>query len=87
MNHSPTQSPVEPHPTVIATMDFFEALRQVAKGETITKLEWDNPRIKCQMMPSNNNAILMIFRADIDSKWHSWIINDGDMAGTDWIVI
>ena len=83
MNHSPTQSPVAPRPTVIATMTFPEAMQAIIEGQIITKMEWGDPEIRCHLM----NGLLCIFRHDTDNQWHPWSISDGDMAGTDWIVV
>lgn len=62
------------------TMDFFDALREVFAGKKITKIEWDNENIFGYMRMS----YLMIHKDDKDFIWQ---VSDGDMSGTDWIVL
>lgn len=60
------------------TMSFFDALREVQKGRTITRISWANNDY-CLM----KDGYLSIFR---NGKVHQWIVNDGDMEGNDWII-
>lgn len=92
---SPAQPPTQ-KPKL--TMDFFDALRQVLDGRQITKLEWKDSEIRVLMAEQNiGNAfhlMLCIRRPNgqdisgekIFSTAKLWV-SDGDMLGTDWIVV
>jgi hypothetical protein len=62
-------------------MDFPEAMRQVINGKKVTKLEWKNNNYYGFL----NGQWLMIHKPD--GKLYVWKVNDGDMLGTDWVVI
>lgn len=62
--------------------DFPEAMRQVILGKEITKLEWGDPRIRGVL----KDGRLKIFLTS-NNRWNDWIISDGDLLGTDWMVI
>ena len=79
---SPT-SPAAKKP-VAGLMDFFDALRKVADGEKITKVEWGDPKIFGVIQEGR----LMIFNGVFaDNKFHPWIISEGDLMGEDWKVL
>lgn len=61
-------------------MTFSEAMDEVINGKVITKIEWKNRDIFCLL----KSGILQIH---IDGQFKNWIISDGDMLGTDWIVL
>lgn len=63
-------------------MDFYEALKAILEGERVTRLEWPGPEHYCLMY----NHRIHIHRPD-DGKLHPWIIQDGDMAGEDWVIL
>jgi hypothetical protein len=75
------QSPSSSKPTVKhrRLMDFPLAMQAIIDGKTITKQEWGNDDV-CQL----REGWLMIQR---DGKWHTWLVNDGDLAGKDWKVV
>lgn len=79
----PTPIPQEVETGIVPPkqIDFFEALKSVADGKSITKLEWKNENI-IGLMHDGRLTILLE-----DKKLHDWIISDGDMAGTDYIVL
>jgi hypothetical protein len=61
-------------------MDFPDALRKVIDGKKITKLEWNDPKIylfldggRLRMMKENTLFDL--------------IVSDGDLLGTDWVIV
>ena len=68
--------------SVVTSMDFFDALRAIRDGNRVTKLEWANPNVYGVM----HDRKLHIHRAE-DNLIHPWIINDGDMAGLDWVIV
>ena len=75
--HSPTRTTSAPEQT--QEMTFAQALDAVVQGSSITKLEWDNPKIYGML----RNNILMLRR---DGEWFQWIINEGDILGEDWVI-
>lgn len=68
---------------VAKLLSFPDAIKEVIKGKKITRLEWENSEIYGELFEGK----LRIFRGDTDSLRHDWIVNDGDMISTDWIVI
>ena len=62
------------------TLDFYEALKQIAAGKKITKLEWGNNMVYGVL----KNGVVSIFDG---KEWHTWAVNDGDLAGKDFIVL
>ena len=61
--------------------DFPEIMRKLIDGNKITKLEWNNKNIYGVL----NEGILMLHKED--GKFYKWIINEGDILGTDWITV
>lgn len=61
-------------------LDFFDALKEIKKGNKITRLGWENKEIYGFM----KDELLLLHQKDGD---HTWVINAGDMAGLDWIVL
>ena len=59
--------------------DFPEAMRRIKDGGVIRKLEWKNEDY-CFM----KDGWLTIFRS---GKFHSWLVNDGDLDGEDWVQV
>ena len=84
---SPAQSPVhKPSPdTVFNTMTFFDALKKVADGKRITKLEWHDEDIYGLMGPDESGNIILQIRRD--NAVHKWIVSYGDMVGEDYYVL
>ena len=62
-------------------MEFFEALRHVADGERITKLEWNDRAYWGQMLDDK----LVLHKPD--GVYYPWIVSDGDLRGDDWDVL
>lgn len=61
------------------TLDFSEAIKALAEGRKITRQEWKNEDyglLRNGYVEINRNGI-----------FHTWMINDGDLLATDWIVI
>jgi len=66
------------------TMTFEEALQLVKVGKKITKLEWNDKRSYCLLA----DGILQLHKSgEAADILHPWIINDGDLAGTDWVEV
>ena len=62
-------------------MTFPEAMKEVIDGKKVHKLEWENKEFYGFL----NAEFLSLHKPD--GKNYQWIVNDGDMMGTDWIVI
>lgn len=82
MDEQPNQSP-QPvkRDQILPTLTFYDALRELANGKRISKLEWgDN-----QIFGALRNNEVQIHLAD--GQFKQWTINDGDLFGTDWVVL
>ena len=66
---------------LVPEMTFFRAMEFLATGSKIHKLEWDNPAFYGVL----DGGQVMLHKPD--GKMYQWIINEGDMIGTDWIVV
>jgi hypothetical protein len=62
-------------------IDFPNAIREVLLGKKITKLEWNDPEFYILLQ----DGYLRIHKPD--NKFYDLIVSDGDMNGTDWVVI
>ena len=71
-------SPV-PNKLTPKTLGFPMAMAEVIDGKRIARQEWGNADY-CLL----KDGWLMICR---DGKFHQWLVNDGDMLATDWIVL
>ena len=71
-----------PLPSAVSvSMDFFDALRSISHGNRATRTEFGSPEIYGIMHDGKLHIRLS------DGLLHPWIINDGDMAATDWVVV
>lgn len=61
-------------------MNFSEAIVNVIAGKRITRLEWADRGT----YGVERDGFLML---RIKNEWHRWIVNDGDLHATDWIVM
>ena len=73
---SPTKPKVKP-----AQVDFYEALKQVMTGKSITKLEWGNRNIHGLLKDEH----LMLHKTD--NRYYDWILSEGDVRGEDWVTV
>jgi hypothetical protein len=73
-----TLTPTPQGASVTETMSFYDALKKIAEGKSVTRISWGNTDY-CLM----KDSWLSIFR---NGKFSTWLINDGDMEGNDWIV-
>jgi hypothetical protein len=85
MNEEKKESPTfSPHAGSLAGMalsDFPEAMRQVINGQKITKTEWgDNEYYGCL-----HEGRLKLHKPD--GIFYPWILSEGDLVGTDWLVL
>ena len=63
------------------TLDFPDAIREVMDGKKIFKLDWKEKEFYGVL----RNGQLVLHKAD--GKFYQWIISEGDLFGTDWIVL
>lgn len=61
------------------TMSFFDALKAIQAGKRVARISWGN-KDYCFM----KDSWLTIFTK---GKFHTWLINDGDMEGNDWHIV
>lgn len=59
---------------------FGEAMELVKDGKKITKLEWGTN----EEYGFLKDGYLMIFRSN---KFFIWQVSDGDLLGTDWVIV
>ena len=76
---SPVGKPVAPAGN--KTIDFFGALKQVLNGNRIHKLEWTDKEYYGFM----KDGFLTLHKPGGSEA--PWWISNGDMGGTDWIVL
>ena len=77
-------SPVIPQADPTSTekkMDFFEALKHVAIGKKIHKLEWSDR----QYYGFLDQSRLKLHKSD--DSLHDWVISEGDLLGVDWVIV
>jgi hypothetical protein len=65
----------------IYNLDFYGALREVASGKRIHKLEWEDKEFYGVL----KDGRLQIHKPD--DKFYDWIISDGDMNGDDYMTL
>lgn len=64
--------------------NFFDALKKLADGDSITRLEWEDKRWYCLL----KDGIVQIHKpGEKSDKLHAWIINDGDLKAEDWVTL
>lgn len=93
-NPNPIEHQFSPssEPKSVPGMDFGTALKQVARGQRVTRLEWENPEIWLYMFywgQQNPNTpagkYLSIHHADGTNN--PLTPSDGDMMAEDWVVV
>lgn len=66
--------------TIVQMLDFFDALKEIANGERVTRAEWESTDIYGFL--DNGRLRLML-----EDGLHEWIVTDGDMQSTDWYIV
>ena len=66
--------------TATKEMSFPEVIKELIAGKKITRIDWDNKESFGEL----KDGFLMIH---LDGIYHKWIVNDGDLLSTDWIII
>ena len=77
-SHSPT--PISVPKVDKGQMSFPDAMKEVIKGNRVTKLEWNDEGTYLYLQ----GHLRIRFSDDRDTDL---IISDGDMIGLDWVVI
>ena len=72
---------MSPLPKKQETMDFGDAMRAVIKKQRIHKLEWEDK----QFYGFLHEGLLCLHRPD--GTINSWIPNEGDLNGDDFICL
>lgn len=67
-----------PKKKVKKLLDFFTALQRVVGGKQIMREDWLNEYGYLE------NGKLMIHRPD--GKEYKWLLTDGDLLATDWLI-
>lgn len=66
---------------IVDEMTFPEAMKEVIRGQKITRMEWNNKDF-CYLDEKLEQLLIFVKR-----KNHTWVISKGDMMGEDWIVV
>ena len=85
MNHSPlpVNRKVEKAIELLAKKYTFpEAMQKVIEGKKVSRLEWNDEKTYGFL----NGKHLSIQYSNKPDNFQ-WIVSDGDMIGTDWIVV
>ena len=63
------------------TLDFPDMIREVMAGAKAKRVSWANADYVVVKYEK-----LCVFR-EIDHEIHTWIVNEGDLSGTDWLIV
>ena len=74
---SPTPNKVEK----TKDLNFYEALKAIMGGKSVTKIEWGNRNIYGILKDTH----IMLHKAD--NRYYDWILSDGDVYGEDWVIL
>ena len=80
--NSVSASPVPKQVKVVASkgVAFDVAIKAIMGGAKVRRAEWEDVQEYCLLKES----FLMIHRND---KFHTWIVSEGDMLATDWVIL
>lgn len=76
-----TQSPLPNKGVAVKQLNFYDALKEVMNSKKMTRQEWNDK--ECYGLL--NETRLRLHKAD--GKLYEWNLTDGDILGTDWIII
>lgn len=80
ITRSPMPTPANGVAPVKKTMNLGEALSETARGEKITRVEWADKEIYGYLV----KAELRLHR---NGKDNHWVISEGDIISTDFIIV
>jgi transposase len=69
----------KPKLETVVQLDFYSALKEVAQGKKITKLEWND--VETYLFLQDGRLKIKNEKGIFDL-----IVSDGDMNGLDWII-
>ena len=72
-------TPIPRNPGESITMNFIDAMREILNGKRVTRLSWGNTDY-CL----TKDGWINIFTK---GAFHTWLINDGDYEGEDWVIL
>lgn len=78
-----SQSPVSPKKKEVGAsnlLSFPDAIHALIGGASIRRAEWEDPTEYGIL----KDSFLMIHR---NGKFHTWIVSEGDLLATDWIIL
>jgi len=81
--NAPNHSPVPKNPASNKLMDFPDAIRKVAEGKEITRLEWNAPNSYYFL---RGGSLMVHKQEEGPTVFHYVILNDGDLLATDWVI-
>lgn len=82
ISHSPTPAKKDlAYRPIEVKMNFTQAVNAIVDGRKVHKLEWQDREYYGIL----NDATLMLHKPD--NKLYAWIVSEGDIVGTDYIVI
>jgi hypothetical protein len=63
-------------------MNFYDAIKAITENKVnVTRSEWNDKEEYCLL----KDGLLTLHKAD--DKFYSWVISDGDILATDWIIV
>lgn len=74
-------SPVPTKKNVRRLLNFYEALKEVADGKMIFRIDWQSEGVWGLIY----NETLALKKSD--GKYYSWVVSLGDMLAEDWVVL
>ena len=76
-----TSSPKPKKTKQSTNMDFSSAIKEIIAGKKVHKLDWEDKKFYGFL----NGEFLSLHKPD--GKNYKWIITEGDLIGTDYIII
>lgn len=73
-------TPIPREPGQSITMGFIDAMQAIIAGKKVKRLSWEIQSDYCLL----HNGWLTIYTK---KEFHSWLVNDGDMEGQDWVIL
>jgi hypothetical protein len=68
-------------------LSFADALKHVLDGKRIAKQEWVENGVDGTYGCLQDGKLCLHKHGEPSEEYHHWILNDGDMLGTDWFVL
>ena len=66
----------------VETYSFYQAIGRVGDGQTMRRLEWDDPHLAIKL---NARGIVVI--VDVDNYEDRYCLNKWDIEAEDWVVV